>query len=233
MQKHYLLLAIAVLASLVVSATSAGFGFYKLSLVWPTSTCNTATCRDDNIPGYFTIHGLWPEFDHDTPVPPYDKANPCTLEKPLEADQIMVHLESIKNELKRMWPNLLSKDDSELWKHEWTKHGMCSDYPTEPKDYFNAALTLAKMIDPLGMGIGFGKTKVEEILRKVHGTWGVYPEILCNTAKGPSLQLQEIRFCYDRAKPPSELRDCPTKVRGTCKKEDVIDIPAPVHVLQS
>ncbi|OMO50302.1 Ribonuclease T2-like protein [Corchorus capsularis] len=226
------LLAIAVLASLVVSSTSAGFNFYKLSLIWPISRCNVIyfDCISP-LPNYFTIHGLWPQFADDTPVPPYYQNSTCTTVTPTSPDNISVTLQPIQSHLSKRWPNLASYDIY-LWMDEWEQHGMCSDYPNQPYDYFSAALDLARnpKYDPLKvMGIRPGAyVQVKTVLENVKRNVGAYPQIACNVDVGPSklLQLWEIRFCFDRAMPPSRVRDCPKKLDGDCKQEtDFISFP--------
>ena len=88
MQRHFL--AAVVLASLLVSGTS-GFDFYKFSLIWPPSACNTGKECKSPIPSIFTIHGLWPQFANDTEVSPYDPiTNKCTNITPTSPDDILV-----------------------------------------------------------------------------------------------------------------------------------------------
>ncbi|XWS65518.1 hypothetical protein CRYUN_Cryun05aG0120000 [Craigia yunnanensis] len=234
MQNH--LLAAAVLATLLVSGAS-DFAFYKLSLIWPTSACNIGIeCRSD-IPSIFTIHGLWPQFANDIAVPPYNKdTNKCTNVTPTSPDDILVQLQPIEDKLKLNWPNLRNQDDSQFWKVEWKNHGMCSDYPDQPRDFFNAGLTLATRYNPLQvMGIKPGDEslyEVKTILEAVKKNVGAYPQIACNILpEVKTLQLWEIRFCFDRATPPSVLRDCPNKLAGTCTQEtDEIRFPPPPPV---
>ncbi|XP_022764386.1 ribonuclease 1-like [Durio zibethinus] len=223
---HSHLLAAAVLATLLVSAATSDFAFYKLSLIWPTSACNTGIECKSSIPKMFTIHGLWPTFADGTRVPPYNGVTNKCNPNPVGPEAILEKLMPIKGKLELMWPNLrYNKEDSAFWKIEWEHHGMCSDYYQDPYGYFNAALTLAEtsQYNPLKvMGIQpADKTlyQVKKILDNVKKKVGAYPQISCNMMlKVGTLQLREIRFCFKRTKklPPSVLQDCPNKVDDRC-----------------
>ncbi|XP_022764387.1 ribonuclease 1-like [Durio zibethinus] len=231
-------LAAAVLAtvSLLVSGV-CGFDFYKLSLAWPPSACNTGRECIPYIPGMFTVHGLWPQYANDTAVPPYEKNPKCTTVTPTSPDQIPAVLQPIEEKLKENWPSFYpdkttgARNDPAFWRHEWESHGMCSDYPDDTLGYFTETLNLAQNNNPLKvMGIQpDDKTlhEVKTISEAVKKNAKAYPQIVCNTLPGSTtLQLVEFRFCFKRAKPPSVLQDCPNKLAGTCKSEtDEIRFP--------
>ncbi|XP_017984392.1 PREDICTED: ribonuclease 1 [Theobroma cacao] len=235
MNRH--LLAVAVLATLLVSVMSE-FDFYKLSLQWPPSVCNTGKRCIPDIPNKFTIHGLWPQYDIDTPVPPYNEDPSCISITPKSSEEAMEQLRFIQGELTEYWPNLLTKNDErndqDFWRREWEKHGMCSNYPHDPFGYFQGTVSLTAEYNPLkviGIQPGDERHKVGTILEAVKQNLGAYPQIACNTRprnRDPRQipQLWEIRFCFNRADPPSVLRDCPNKLAGACSKEtDLIRFP--------
>ncbi|XVF82166.1 hypothetical protein PTKIN_Ptkin16aG0023100 [Pterospermum kingtungense] len=136
----------------VVVSGEFSFEFYKLSLQWPPSTCSNPmkTCRG-KIPDNFTIHGLWPQHADDTPVRPYEEDRRCTNKTPKTADDITPQLfgRDMLKKLDDNWPDLFKRSNLGFWKGEWAKHGMCSDYPTDPKSYFSETLKLAKKYNPL------------------------------------------------------------------------------------
>ncbi|XP_022754210.1 uncharacterized protein LOC111302682 [Durio zibethinus] len=129
------------------------FCFYKLSLQWPPATCNGGMSCKPPTPRHFTIHGIWPQDGNDYPVPPYSPTNPCTPVTPTPASNLPTELNPILSDLQSLWPNL--RDPNNLnqnfifWGHEWTTHGMCSDYPNDPRDYFNSAVLLRKRFNPV------------------------------------------------------------------------------------
>ena len=77
--------------------------------------------------------------------------------------------------------------------------------------------------------------EVKTILEAVKKNVGAYPQIACNILpEVKSLQLWEIRFYFDKATPPSVLRDCPKILAGTCTEEtDEIRFPHPPPVYGS
>ncbi|XP_022764385.1 ribonuclease 1-like [Durio zibethinus] len=235
--RHLMALAAAVLAtvSFLLSGVS-GFDFYKLSLTWPPSACNIGRECIPYIPGMFTVHGLWPQYANDTPVPPYAQDPTCTTITPTDPSQIPAQLQPIEDRLHENWPSFYpdrtgTRDDPTFWRHEWEYHGMCSDYPNDTLGYFTETLNLAQNNNPLTvMGIQPSDTTLHEvktILDAVKNKSKVYPQIVCNTLpRVTTLQLVEFRFCFKRAKPPSVLQDCPKKLAGDCKNEtDEIRFP--------
>ncbi|XWS71438.1 hypothetical protein CRYUN_Cryun03dG0138100 [Craigia yunnanensis] len=208
------------------------FTFYKLSLQWPPATCNSGTSCKPPTPREFTIHGIWPQDQNDKPVPPYDPKNPCTSVTPTPASNLATELMPIQTDLTALWPNLKDPQSSQanlnFWEHEWTKHGMCSDYPDKPRDYFNSALQLRKGFDPV-MGLTPGSQyTVQAVSTIIQTKVGATPEIACNRAKvGKTLQLWEIRLCYNRAMPPNTVQNCPKQFSGQCKNlTDLITFPS-------
>ncbi|XVF82175.1 hypothetical protein PTKIN_Ptkin16aG0024100 [Pterospermum kingtungense] len=233
MKRH--LLAAAVLATLLVSAASVDFAFYKLSLIWPTSACNVGIKCKPSIPNYFTIHGLWPTFADGKSVPPYNPTtNKCNA-NPTGPNAIVDKLTPIRSRLDQKWPSLRNGTlNTDFWKIEWAHHGMCSEYPQDPFGYFNVTLTLANtsQYNPLNvMGVQPSDTTlypVKTILDNVKTKLGAYPQISCNMVpKVKTLQLREIRFCFKKGKKdPHVLQDCPIRLGDRCTKEtDKIKFP--------
>nr|KJB74173.1 hypothetical protein B456_011G277600 [Gossypium raimondii] len=56
--------------------------FYKLALQWPPSVCSSTLNCKLPIPTEFKIHGIWVQYAHDMPVPPYDTHHPRTNPQP-------------------------------------------------------------------------------------------------------------------------------------------------------
>ncbi|KAA3481321.1 ribonuclease 1-like [Gossypium australe] len=156
MQKRQILVVAVVLAgvSLVVSDEDVKpLDFYKYSLQWGPSACSSppggkkCEVRPE---ARFTIHGLWPQYYEDTPVPPYCDDLRCTNTKPTSANDVVKQLKEspFKVDLMSYWPDLYARqrrkeeDNLEFWKYEWRKHGMCSDFANNPSDYFKITLKL-------------------------------------------------------------------------------------------
>ncbi|XP_021279145.1 ribonuclease 1-like [Herrania umbratica] len=220
------------------TVSTSNFAFYKLSLQWPPSTCTSEppaglNCRGP-VPGQFTIHGLWPQDAKDKRIPPYNPANPCTTDIPISPDNLIPYLQQIDEKLKRLWPNLRNSGSEQqnqfFWREEWRKHGMCSDYPDEPFDYFNSALNLRDGFDP-AFQLTPGKSyTVKQVADAVRRQVGAKPEIACSRSKEVKkrLQLWEIRLCYNKEMPPKTLKDCPKDFSGPCGSlQDSITFPDP------
>lgn len=99
---------------------------------WPPTVCHgTDVCRRD-VRQYnrWVIHCLWPENNDNT----WDQF--CS-NQPLNQTLLLPIRENMLN----IWPNLLeNKTEYSLWKHEWLKHGTCSQM--KQFDYFNQTLNL-------------------------------------------------------------------------------------------
>jgi len=89
------------------------FSYYQLRL---------QKCDSGDI---FTIHGLWPEYDNST-WPSYCKN--ITYDKQL-----------IPQDMDKYWYSCKG-DSNSFWKHEWIKHGVCTDYTQ--LEYFTVVLDL-------------------------------------------------------------------------------------------
>ncbi|XWS08314.1 hypothetical protein CRYUN_Cryun41cG0068800 [Craigia yunnanensis] len=226
---HLLLLVLASLSLLVSGQTNPDF-FYKLSLQWPPSVCSTSTSQcGTTIPKIFTIHGLWPQFiTNDKPVPPYDPINnKCTNVVPTKPSEILVPLQPLKDKLEKLWPSILKgKTNEEFWKHEWEKHATCSDFPDDPYGFFAAALCLVNknnLSDVFQTGSWLvpreAVYKGKDIRDAIKAKMGAFPEISCKK-KDNRLKLTEMRLCFDRAKPPFVIRDCPTKYSNGCSSDN-------------
>ncbi|KAK6247411.1 hypothetical protein QUC31_018976, partial [Theobroma cacao] len=214
------------------------FAFYKLSLQWPPSTCTSAPPQGLNclglVPGQFTIHSLWPQDAHDKGTPPYNSSNPCTTDTPVSPENLLPYLQPIQETLKQLWPNLRnSESETEnqfFWREEWRKHGMCSDYPDKPLDYFNSALNLKNGFDPAFQLTPGASYTVQQVADEVQRQVGAKPEIVCskNKVDTKKLQLWEIRLCYNKEMPPTTVRDCPKDFSGRCRSlQDSITFPNP------
>ena len=119
---------------------------YIFSVFWPASSCynkneNKEACyerlKELNIKNNFIIHGLWPTYlsgEYSGVCNPNDEIN-ATFSKEYETN------------LSKVWPGLYSSD-SNMWNHEYNKHGYCYIKRIEKnpeKDYqiyFNKTLQL-------------------------------------------------------------------------------------------
>ncbi|XP_021297137.1 ribonuclease 1-like [Herrania umbratica] len=238
---HRLFLVAAVLATVSwLVAGETNFVTYKLSLRWPPAHCDapSSECKP-KVLNTFTIQGLWPQFADGEVVPPYDPdTNRCTKD-PLKPDQILPQMRSIMEDLRKYWPNYEDYQDETMnenfWKHAWQLHGMCSDYPDNPLNYFKHAIFLGvKYIDPFkGTRIipRFAPYMAKDISDAIKEKLGVYPQIACNEVGG-TVQLTEVRLCFRRGREnsPSILQDCPKRYAYKCSA-DTDEIKFVPHLL--
>ena len=106
--------AIAVLAALLAAHQNA----YATNQQYLLRLQKVKDCTDG-----WGIHGLWPQWAETCGGPSFDLGK----------------LDSISTELNDHWPSCEEKN-SDLWSHEWSKHGSCSNM-TELA-YFSKALSL-------------------------------------------------------------------------------------------
>ncbi|KAJ7961964.1 Ribonuclease, partial [Quillaja saponaria] len=187
--------------------------YYKLALQWPKSYCSTQPrqlrqpCLE---PQQFTIHGLWPVDSNDIsitcygnnvpPLPPLGTVRTCPF----------------YNDLVNSWPNLKNgQDNYSFWKHEWTKHGVCSRL--KPNKYFEFAIMAYKSLPPL-------LEKLHPTIRPGHNyslnllhaeSSKIYQksvEINCNN-RGAQHQFFEVFICFHLR---GSISKCPRSFAPTC-----------------
>ncbi|KAM6593973.1 hypothetical protein CsatA_001676 [Cannabis sativa] len=150
------------------------------------------------VPNSFTIHGLWPQRKKgripDCPTTP--RFQPNLISK------------DTRKELDRQWVALNPKlTNVEFWKHEWEKHGTCSNDQLNQVQYFDTALRLKRQYDILKI------LEAKAIKEKIRYD----PIVRCVEKEKLKLILYEIFLCV--AKDGSKFEECETS------KED---IPIPI-----
>ncbi|XP_040206577.1 ribonuclease T2 isoform X2 [Rana temporaria] len=167
---------------------------------WPVTVCKMAEQKCDDLPNYWTLHGLWT-----------DKEQMCNKSWPFDFSEI----KDILADMNKWWPDVLHPNCSQLWKHEWQKHGTCAaSLPclnTQHK-YFSKGLELYTRISLSSAleksGIKPANTyKVEEIEDVILNVYGVIPKIQCiPPQQGEDAQtLGQIEICFTK---DFDLRNC-------------------------
>ncbi|KAF5730066.1 putative Ribonuclease 2 [Tripterygium wilfordii] len=236
---------IAVILVLILSfllydrnAPSGPFDFYIISFRWPQSYCNPPGVKCETpIKDYFTIHGIWPQYNPNTQVPPFNKSG-CTTTTPTPVAGITQQLLApILGDMTNYWPNLqkysIIQPNLVFWQSEWKKHGMCFTNPDQPLQYFQVALNyiqqhnlldILKNSDP-PIVPDDTETYDRDRIRTVIGSSsvGVLPEIHCNKETPTATeQLMEIRICFDNKNAPI---NCPTPFSPGCGTTQSIRFP--------
>lgn len=105
------------------ATVTANFSYYILAV---QKWCSTE----------YMIHGLWPQISA-SEYPTY-----CMNDIYIEPSG------TLKKEMDAFWS---SCDNSDLWKHEWLKHGTCVEeqYKINEDDYYN--MTLNMFIDNMNL----------------------------------------------------------------------------------
>ncbi|KAJ9578759.1 hypothetical protein L9F63_005017 [Diploptera punctata] len=172
---------------------------------WPLSVCLqwkevllNHTCSLP-IKELWTIHGIWPT-KLGTRGPAF-----CNSSLHFNASALSV----IEPELRQYWGDVHneSAQGTQLWKHEWKKHGTCAAtlpaLDTELK-YFKQGLTWIKeytmdnVLSKAGIQPNNNYTP-EAVSQAVHKILGKNPAIQCiEDNKNKQYYLFEIRICFDK-----------------------------------
>ncbi|PUZ53513.1 hypothetical protein GQ55_5G057300 [Panicum hallii var. hallii] len=211
----------------------AEFDYYVLALQWPGTICRqTSNCCETN--GccrskplkWFTIHGLWPQYN-------YGGWPSCCRPTRFNINKILMLMPI----LEKYWPSLYCGSSSTcfggrgpFWVHEWgmqfsgivgtqtaafnyflislKTHGTCA-YPEiqDEYDYFSTALYLyskynaTKALRKAHIRPASGrKYAVGHIVAVIEYAFGAMPSLVCKNGS-----VQELRLCFHKDYQP---RDC-------------------------
>ncbi|KAG6513107.1 ribonuclease 1-like [Zingiber officinale] len=215
-----LLLLLPLLFSAPSTSTARDFDFFYFVLQWPGSFCDTKKSCCYPATGKptadFSIHGLWPNYA--------DGSYPsnCDRQNAYDASQIADLMEILRSH----WPSLAcpSGDESTFWKHEWQKHGTCSESVLDQHAYFGTALRLRTQINLLqalqdaGIKPDGGLYSSTDISSAIRNSTGFEPKLGCNADGGGNRQLYEVSVCVDAKGerliecPISSISNCPPRV---------------------
>ncbi|XP_010937158.1 extracellular ribonuclease LE [Elaeis guineensis] len=213
------LLILLLLHLSAAASTAQDFDFFYFVQQWPGSYCDTkrSCCypKTGKPAADFGIHGLWPN-NNDGSYP-----SNCDPDSPYDQSKIR----DLMPTMQAKWPTLAcpSSDGSEFWKHEWEKHGTCSESILNQHSYFQAALNLKKQVDLLqilqGAGIepDGGSYSVDNITRAIRDATGFTPGIECNVDESSNSQLYQIYICVDTN--AKDLIECPLYPRSMCSSQ--------------
>nr|ACU25554.1 self-incompatibility associated ribonuclease S4 [Prunus pseudocerasus] len=126
----FLVLAFAFAFFLCFIMSTGSYVYFQFVQQWPPTNCRVRIKRPCSNPRplqIFTIHGLWPS-NYSNPTMPSNCIGSQFNETKLSP--------KLRNKLKRSWPNVESGNDTELWEHEWNKHGTCAEQTLNQMQYF-------------------------------------------------------------------------------------------------
>lgn len=169
-----------------MDAEKLGFDYYHFVKHWPGTVCTLEECPDR-----WTIHGLWPgRNDGRTP-------NMCSG----KFDENVIQELKNATKLEYLWPNLNKSSSNEaFWKHEWEKHGWCSNLGF--RNYFNWTLQLAEQFDFGSILNRSGilknqKNKFDDIKDALIANIGKIPIVKSKNFKKKK-SLYQIEVCLDK-----------------------------------
>ncbi|CAH2251164.1 ribonuclease T2 [Pelobates cultripes] len=171
---------------------------------WPVTVCKMDQVQCDNLPDYWTLHGLWP-----------DKSQMCNKSWPFDYSEI----KDIMTEMNKWWPDVLHPNRTQLWKHEWQKHGTCAaslEALNSQHKYFSKAIDMYKMTDlnsalqKSGIVPSTKYYQMKDITNALVDIYGVVPKIQCLLPQqGEDAQtLGQIEFCFTKE---FQIRNCTDK----------------------
>ena len=183
------------------ASVSGSFDFYVLSLSWSPGFCATGgdekgrdQCRTGADLG-FTVHGLWPQYDHGYP-------SDCNGTSRFPSRSALAETAGV-------YP------DEGLARYEWRKHGTCSGL--SPNDYFAAAKAArdAVAVPPLlkepHQPRDLAPLDVEHAFTEANPR--LRPGMLAAICKDGT--MDEVRICF--AKDLKSFQVCPEVVRQRCR----------------
>ncbi|GMY13668.1 ribonuclease 1-like [Fagus crenata] len=198
--------AFIILLLFFLPPTLGAYDYYQLVLQWaPTYCTGQKNCRIPS-PVNFTIHGLWPSDSITGKIPA------CSTTGVWFNRNVIT---SLTSELHSEWPNLAGSD-ADFWRHEWKKHGMCSNL--DNFQYFNITLILKNRVDLLQYLV-LSQKKItpspsaiytsSDISAAIQSQTGFIPYMWCKPKPGVSTQslLLEISICVDMT--AENFMDCP------------------------
>ncbi|PVH65301.1 hypothetical protein PAHAL_2G456800 [Panicum hallii] len=210
---------------------AADFGIHGL---WP----NYAACRPDAATPNRT--SCWPDFCNATDTLNLSLVSVSewtSLKLSHGSASVMAtrpsnaQIKGMEADLRRSWGTLSckSKDATDFWSHEWSRHGTCSGMGQHA--YFRSALDLKARLDLTGALLDAGivpSDEAEYCLDRVRAavaaaTGGAAPmlELECNRSARNETQLYQVYVCVD---PDGRtLVHCPLPAQRGCT--DMIKFP--------
>mmetsp|Transcript_14011 Transcript_14011/g.39607 ORF Transcript_14011/g.39607 Transcript_14011/m.39607 type:complete len:230 (-) Transcript_14011:383-1072(-) len=221
------------------------------TMTWPGTFCEEKRCTKE--PNYFTVHGLWPNYENGK-WPAF-----CNSSYPFNVDEIEDILPTMNKVRTRrqglwsqrcvaldeqglntqfaflllcpfvaqIWPDVLSSHNGNwLWSHEWSKHGTCAKPVLNGEhEYFSKALALYDVLNPTEVFIQNGIVPSNEKTYDLDTVLNVLVTSFGHTFQVSCQESGEDLFQIEYClQKDFQGRSCGSQLNGNCKKE--IRIPA-------
>ncbi|TVU37733.1 hypothetical protein EJB05_11082 [Eragrostis curvula] len=237
-----LVLSLALLSLLAVSATAERFDFFYFVQQWPGSFCDTqrGCCFPDTgkPAAEFGIHGLWPNYvdcrgggggDDGGVISMVGRRGRCWPQFCDDGNELRPwEIRDLIKSLDQSWPTLACKGGRsfDFWSQEWMKHGTCSNLGQH--EYFAASLALKAKhnLSAILAGAGIVPSDTETYFLSsirdaiAEGT-GAKANLECNRDADGESQLYQVYQCVDKA--GKKLIDCPLSMNSKCR--DRVKLP--------
>ena len=208
---------------------TTNYDSYMFAIQWPLGMCapEGRSCyqRMKLTPKHAsTIHGLWPGFRGQRPIP--DCNDGKTIDVKDDGSALFI-------EMKKFWPSLKGPNNK-FWNHEFNKHGYCYTERIKTKKYqpyFYKGLEILKdndythlVVNAIGTHKGDYKISFNDLKtaleNKLHGS--VFQFQCVNS--GSNQYLSEIRIQLDL-----NFRRISTPFKSNCNKGKSIIVPFDEH----
>lgn len=216
---HYLIFILAGLLSTPTDSwahkikENADFQYLLLAHFWPSTSCvffhnEHHECYVSKEVKGWTIHGLWPS------IVGTEKPDYCNDSMTFKFEEI----KSLSDRLEVSWPSFdKNASFTNLWDHEWTKHGTCAySLPILKGEFrfFNQTLNLhdtlniKKYLEDSNIVPSDEKMyQPQDIFDAVKKGFGKVPDITCLYDKTEHQHhLEQVWLCYNKQLQPI---DCP------------------------
>ncbi|KAF3431467.1 hypothetical protein FNV43_RR26198 [Rhamnella rubrinervis] len=193
--QYSILINLCILTILVCA--SQAYDFFFFAQQWPGSLCDTkkACCypKTGKPAADFGIHGLWPTYNN------HSFPGNCNRNSGFDGSEIS----DLRERMQVSWPSLNcpSSNSSKFWKHEWVKHGTCSESVLDQHGYFEAALSikehsvnLLQILQSAGIQPDGKSYNLESIREAIKKGSGFSPVIECNVNASGNYQLSRSTF---------------------------------------
>ncbi|XP_010476460.1 PREDICTED: ribonuclease 3-like isoform X2 [Camelina sativa] len=217
-----IIVSFLILQSLVVSSSQTAapdFNFFYWVNYWPGAICDSQKgCCPPPTKGNkspdFMIHGLWPQFINGTWPAFCDQTNLFDISK----------ISDLVSKMERKWTEwgvwVCPSNETNLWEHEWNKHGTCVQSVFDQHSYFHTNLKFRQKINFLsilkqkGIKPNDGFYGLNEIKNAIKCAIGFAPGIECNEDVEGNKQLFQIYICLDNY--TKEFVECPYVPDKSC-----------------
>ncbi|XP_076884074.1 ribonuclease 1-like [Bidens hawaiensis] len=210
-----LLIKLLILHYLLAVCVAQDFDFFYFVQQWPGAYCDTKSCcypTTGKPKSDFGIHGLWPNRNNGSYPSNCDSSNPFNATK----------ISDLMSQMESDWPTLACPSNTGLkfWRHEWEKHGTCSETIFDQYGYFSTTLGLKNQINLLGAlenagihpnGSVYSLSSIRDAIKVGSG---YTPYIECNKDASGNSQLYQVYMCVSLSS--SGFIECPVIPYDRC-----------------